>query len=245
MLDLRVRIRRREGGRLLEAETCNVEMQSTDRSYFADRLLAYASRIYTGQLERGDDYEKLYPVYSLAFSAVNLEAFASLPDDHYHLCTIRREDKDPARQPLFTQGIQFVVVELDKFAKAAEEPLDLRDAWCYLLKESPRMSAEEFEIISKKGKEMGHAVKRLWNLSESDYLREQMEAAEKQRRDKSAREDFLLKKGREEGRQEGEQKKQREIALQMIEVGADVRTICRYTGLTEKEVEALKSGKKA
>ena len=37
----------------------------------------------------------------------------------------------------------------------------------------------EFKAIKKKGKEMGNAVKRLWNLSEDDYIREQIEAREK------------------------------------------------------------------
>ena len=73
--------------------------------------------------------------------------------------------------------MQFVVVELKKFVKTtAEELVDLREHWCYLLKKAPDMSGAEFEAISKKGEEMANAVKRLWDLSEDEYVQEQMEA---------------------------------------------------------------------
>ena len=256
VLDLRAKIRRKVDGRLLDAETVNVEIQSSFEEYFTDRLLAYASRIYTAQIERGDDYDKLFPVYSLAFCAANVKEFNSLPGEYYHLCSIRREDTAPARQPIFSRGIRFVVVELAKFAKQTGELVDLRDAWCYLLKEAPHMSGTEFEAIGEKGEEMGNAVKRLWNLSEEDHVRIQIEAREKQLKDQRSREKYQRKqglaegekKGREEGekkgREEGEKKGKREVALQMLGKGLDIATICECTGLTEKEVEALKPRKK-
>ena len=237
LLDWKAKIRRNEGGKLSAAETVNVEMQSVPQSYFTDRLLAYASRLYTRQIRPGpDNYRNLFPVYSLAFCANNLREFASIPDRHYHLCTIRREDTDPSRQPLFSRGMQFVVVELAKFAKRTGELVDLRDAWCYLLKEAPNMNGAEFEAIGNKGEEMGNAVKKLWNLSEEDHVRELIEAREKQRMDQLAREQYQREEGREEGRAE--------VALQMLGKGLDIATICECTGLTEKEVEALKPRKK-
>ena len=196
VLDLRARIRRKEGGKLLPTETVNVEMQSYPQSYFTDRLLAYASRLYIRQIRPGPDgYKNLFPVYSLAFCSNNLREFSSIPDRHYHLCTIRREDSDPSRQPLFSRGIQFVVVELTKFTKRTGDLLDLRDAWCYLLKEAPNMSGAEFDAIRNKGKEMGNAVKKLWELSEEDHVQIRIEAREKQRMDQMAREQYQWEEG--------------------------------------------------
>ena len=40
-----------------------------------------------------------------------------------------------------------------------------------------------------------------------------------------------------EGRAEGEQKKQREIALKMKEMGLPIETICHITGLSEEEMK--------
>ena len=237
VLDLRAQIRRKEDGKLLPVETINVEMQSAPQSYFTNRLLAYASRLYTAQIKPGPKgYKNLFPVYSLAFCANNLREFASIPDRHYHLCSIRREDTDPSRQPIFSRGIRFVVVELAKFAKQTGELVDLRDAWCYLLKEAPNMNGAEFEAIGNKGEEMGNAVKKLWNLSEEDHVRELIEAREKQRMDQLAREQYQREEGEKKGREEG----RAEVALQMLGKGLDISTICECTGLTEKEVERLK-----
>ena len=237
LLDFRAQIRRKEDGKLLPVETINVEMQCDPQSYFTNRLLAYASRLYTAQIKPGPEgYKNLFPVYSLAFCANNLREFASIPDRHYHLCTIRREDTDPSRQPLFCRGIQFVVVELAKFAKQTGDLLDLRDAWCYLLKQSPNMSKSEFEAIRNKGKEMGNAVNKLWELSEEEHIRIRIEAREKQRMDQLAREQYQREEGREEGRAE--------VALQMLGIGMDIPTVCKCTGLTPEEVEALKPRKK-
>ena len=50
---------------------------------------------------------------------------------------------------------------------------------------------------------------------------------------------FSQEMAKEDGREEGEKKKQKEVALQMLEDGEGIAKICKYTGLTEKQVESL------
>ena len=69
ILDLKVTIRRKEGDTLQKPEMVNVEIQTSRDDYFTSRLVAYASRIYSGQLKRGEKFNELRPVYSLAFTA--------------------------------------------------------------------------------------------------------------------------------------------------------------------------------
>ena len=45
--------------------------------------------------------------------------------------------------------------------------------------------------------------------------------------------------GREEGERKGREEGKKEIALQMLEDGETIAKVCKYTGLTEKEVKAL------
>ena len=243
ILDIKANIRRWENGKLLPAETVNVEMQSSGQRYFTNRLLHYASRLYNAQIKRGQEYNKLYPVYSLAFSKDNLPEFTPITDEHYHVCRIRREDSERSRQALFSNGLQFVVVELNKFTVPVEKIVDIRDAWCYLLKQCTHMSEQEFGNISAKGEEMKEAVERLWVLSEDECIQEQLEAEEKQRRDQWAREEYAKEEGIEEGiekgRKEGMEKSRQEIALQMLQKGMDIPTICECTSLTEEEIQAL------
>ena len=49
-----------------------------------------------------------------------------------------------------------------------------------------------------------------------------------------------IQEGIQKGRQEGIQEGQREIVLRMIQDGADVKMICRYTKLSPEEVEKLR-----
>ena len=50
---------------------------------------------------------------------------------------------------------------------------------------------------------------------------------------------------RERGQKEGKKERDKEIALQMLEKGMDIVTICECTGLSEKQVNALKPKKEA
>ena len=67
ILDIKIRLVR-TGREESQAEIINVEMQSINQEYFLDRIFAYSARIYSGQIIRGDDYDKLAPVYSLVFT---------------------------------------------------------------------------------------------------------------------------------------------------------------------------------
>ena len=75
-LDLKVKLfKKTVQGHLESAETVNVEMQTTSHARFTDRILAYASRIYSSQLGKGEAYGFLQDVYSLVFCTQNLTEF--------------------------------------------------------------------------------------------------------------------------------------------------------------------------
>ncbi len=50
-----------------------------------------------------------------------------------------------------------------------------------------------------------------------------------------------IEKGREEGREEGKEERDHEIVLKMLGKGLDAKTISSYTGLSEKDVNSIKS----
>ena len=110
--------------------------------------------------------------------------------------------------------------------------VDKYEAWCCLLKKSHEMGRSEFEAIKGKGEDMIQAMERLQTLSEDPHTRVQVEAFEKQRQ-KHYTEKLTAERA-------GEEKKQKEIALQMLAKGLDAATICECTGLTGEQVKALK-----
>ena len=127
---MRVTLRRRTGENSPPPETVNVEMQTTRQKHFTGRLVAYASRLYSEQLGEGEPYDKLHPVYSLAFATNNLEEFKGIKK-YYHVVASMRLSP-PHR--IFNDKIQYIVVELGKFHKSSADLIDKRELWCYLLK---------------------------------------------------------------------------------------------------------------
>ena len=78
-------------------------------------------------------------------------------------CSIR---SDESPHFCFDEGLRIVTVELSKF-KQKRDPtalLDLREGWCYLLKESGKMGEREGTELSRKGRdnEGGHVSFKGW-----------------------------------------------------------------------------------
>ena len=247
-LDLKVKLFRK--GLVDGFETVNVEVQTTSHRRFTDRILAYASRIYSSQLERGKSYVALRDVYSLVFTTQNVVEFNELPGEYYHVCDVRRSQPPHLRM---TKGLQFIMVELDKFIKEVGELDNQREAWCWFLKHSEDIKDKNMEKeLKRKGKDMGRAVKQLWKLSADELLREQMEAEDKFRQDHEASLLTSREEGREEGRKEGEEKgrekgrkegreeERKSMALRLLKEGAEPTFICKVTGLSEEELDRLK-----
>ena len=201
ILDLKISILRREGDKLKQ-ESANVEMQSIDKADFINRVYAYSARMYSSQARKGQDYGTLKPVYSLVFTAFDLQPFKALKHEYCHETEQLR--KHPPHLPLAAgKGMQYIFIELSKFNKKLEELLDQKEAWCYILRNSDKIGEKDHKELAAKGKDMGEAVRHLWDLSQDELVQEQMEAVEKQRRDRVAEIALGEQKGREEGREEG------------------------------------------
>ncbi len=113
ILDMKLRISRQlSNGEWVANETVNVEMQTVSQRDFTNRLLAYAGRVYSNQVKEGERYEKLRTVYSLVFSTVDLPELRKDNNNYYHTCSMR-QDRYPHLR--LTDGMQFVIVELNKF----------------------------------------------------------------------------------------------------------------------------------
>ena len=261
ILDLKLHLHRKD----TSPETVIVEMQASSKKNLTNRLLAYGARIYSRQIKPGEDYEYLHLVYSLVFSIVNLKEFEST-QDYCHVCTLARNCPPHLA---FSQGMQFIIIELAKFSKKLEEIVDQREAWCYLLKNSSRMDARDCEILKTKGKDMPEAIETLWKLSESELAQEIAEAEAKQRMDRKAEIDYARdeameqgleeglekgleqglkkgkqegrEKGKQEGREKGKQEGKQQTALAMLLDGLEIEKISKYTGLTPEEIKKLTS----
>ena len=247
LMDLRVQ--------LDSGEFVNVEMQAFPHKSFTKRILLYWAKNYGSQLKTGEKYEKLCPAYSLIFSTYDL--FSEV--DHFYTSFSIRSDESPYF--CFDEGLRIVTVELSKFKQRDPTALlDLREKWCYLLKESKKMGEREGEKLSSKGQEMEEAMFHLKELSREESLRLVEEAREKAWKDQAAREDDSFNRGIEKGKaqgieegkaqgieegrtqgiEKGRTQGQKDLILNMLKNGLEISFISKITGFSEKEISKLK-----
>ena len=242
VLDLRVK--------LVSGENINVEMQTVRHKHFLKRILFYWSKLYSHDLEKGEDYSKIKPAYSLIFTTFSV--LDSKIKDFMSSFSIRR-DKKP--HELLNEDLKIVIVELSKLDKLYDETFDLKEKWCYILRQSGEITREEYKSLSK-DEEMKMALEHLEELSRDEQLRQEAftrkinevaygldraglieEGLEKglQRGLKRGRAEGL-QEGRAEGLQEGTIK----IALNMLRKESELSFIAEVTGLSEEEIKKLK-----
>ena len=137
--------------------------------------------------------------------------------------------------------MRLVTVELSKFKKRKiGDLLDLREEWCYLLKESRQMGEKESRELSCKDPEMESVMSYLRKFSQDEQFQILEEAQEKNRRDQAAREYDKFNEGKEEGKEEGKIQLQSELILKMLKKNTDIAFISEVTGLSEKKINKIK-----
>ena len=115
-------------------KTYIVEMQVAEVDGFDKRVLYYASKIYSAQIERGDQYEQLKPTFFIGildFEVTQNPSYLS-----------RHKITDVETGHSFIKDIEFNFIELPKFNKPATELTSIIDQWVYFIK-----NAENLQVI--------------------------------------------------------------------------------------------------
>lgn len=199
------------------------------------RSLYYWSKLYSDQLNEGEDYSVLRRticINILNFKYLKTRKFYS----GYRLKEIYSNEE-------LTDIDEIHFIEIPKLEEGSDEK-DMLVAWIEFLKnpESEKVRSLEMSIY-----EIREAKDELIRMSNDDAQRELYEMRAKTLKDKiSALNEAERKgikkgiqKGRQEGIKEGEKNKAIEIAKSMINIGLDKETIAKSTGLDLSEVEKL------
>lgn len=192
---------RDQAGRLF-----NVEMQMIPRLHFPRRLLYYWSKIYSQQLQEGDNYKLLRPTVTICF--VNAVLFPAVPAHH-----LAFRLWEPEQAFSFSDDLAMHIFELPKFARTPEELADPLELWLYFLRHaetldtdalpgplnvSPiRQALEELRMLSQDQIERERYEARLKVQRDAISLIRDYESELVQQREKS------LKQGLEQGREQG------------------------------------------
>jgi predicted transposase/invertase (TIGR01784 family) len=198
-------------------KTYIVEMQVAEVNGFDKRVLYYASKSYSAQIERGDEYENLNPTYFIGILDFEVTQNKSYINRHRILDIETNEN--------FIKDIEFNFIELPKFTKKETELNSIIDQWVFFIK-----NAENLQVIPQNLEDEGlkfayeDAAKHNWTRAELDaydyvLMREQ---------DERGRLSLALRKNSEA------------IAKKLIKRNFSNQDIAEDTGLSIDQIEQLR-----
>ena len=205
-----------------------VEMQMYWTSYFKQRVLFNASKIYSSQLKKGMNYKTLQPVYGL--NLVN-DIFDDNSEDFYHhykMC-------EPLHPEKTINGIELFFFELPKFQPKNFSEKKMQVLWLKFLTEIDEHTVDVDKDLLENA-EISKALDICTYLTQEEILGydRYWDAISTAKTLASGKYDAGLKKGRAEGRAEGR--------LEGEKIGIEKgRAEGIEQGRTEQLVESIKN----
>ena len=209
-----------------------VEMQMYWSTNFMQRVLFNSSKVYVSQLDEGESFSQLQPVYSL-----NLidDIFEPKMEDYYHYYHLVH-DKYTNK---VIDGFHLVFVELKKFKPKTMAEKKMQVLWLRFLTEINKKT----EKVPQELLDNPEISKAIRLVEESAYTREQLLGYDmfwdRVRRDKDMANE--LRETKEQLQQVATELKSNKFdsARRMKADGMMVELIAKYTGLTAEEIEGL------
>ena len=215
-------------------------MQKSSQTYFKDRSIYYSTLPIQAQAPKGEWDYNLKAVYTIAILNFKFKETRNDDDKFHHKIKLH----DIETKEVFYDKLSYVYLELPKFTKPLEDCETRFEKWLYVLRHLEDLTKRP-EKLKEKIFDKLFEVAEIANYDEleyADYL-----SSLKNYRDTNnqlqTKFNEGIKKGikiEEERSNQKLQNKTFEIAREMIKDGVQNSMICKYTGLTLAEVEALR-----
>lgn len=232
-----------------------VEMQMIWSPEFRQRVLFNASKAYVRQIDSGEEYELLQPVYSLNLVNEIFEPELKGFYHYYRLVHIEHSEK-------VIDGLHLIFVELPKFNPHTYSEKKMQVLWLRYLTEINEQTREVPEDLMA-NPEVKKAVtaleesafteaqllgyEKFWDIISVEKTlynsaeRRGMEKGMKKGLEKGMEEGMEkgLEKGMEKGLEKGHEEEKNQIARKMKSDGLPIDIISKYTGLSVEEIERI------
>ena len=213
-----------------------VEMQKCGSNEFRNRMLYYGATSLARQLNPGDSYDKLVPVYVICFMNFRL-----LHDTDQLVYRFQVREQESGE--LYGQQLSIYLCELPRWVKPLEEAKTPIEEWFDILQNMSNF-AEKPATISKRYDSIFAACQRgrLQVKELEQYFRAMITEREEKGiaafyKEEGLREGFDL--GKADGLAEGKAERNVEIATNLLKCGVSIDIIMESTGLTKEEIEHL------
>lgn len=204
-----------------------VEMQLLWTDSFESRILYNSCKAFSQQINRGNPFEMLAPVYSL--NIIN-QPFSGISGEWFHHYKLRHQTIEGR----FMEGIEFILLELTNFIPESLRERRITALWMRFLKEIKNRTT----MIPEELMEVPEIAEAVEALKENSYSRKELEQYERYwdivRTQKS-----FVQDAHKQGKIEGEKEKELAIAKSLKIRGFSDNDISDITGLSINEVSAL------
>ena len=212
-----------------------VEMQANWEEGFMSRILFNASKAYIRQLDKGEEYDLLQPVYTLVILSDNFTRQTKQFYHHFKIINVENSKE-------IIEGLEFVLMELtEKFKPETISDRKLMVLWLRFLKELDNMKELPPEMMENEEIRMAAEL-----CEESAFTPIELATYEKYwdmvRTEKTAIKSAMQKgmqKGMQEGMQKGRQEEKSEIAVKMLKKGMSIEDVSDTTGLSIKQIKDI------
>ncbi len=229
---------------------CDIEIQLSTHDKVLERFLYYWSKMYSANLEIGEEYSKLRQTISIIIVDDEIKQFKEIKK----ACTKWQIREEEYRDKILTSYFQMNIIELPRAIKEYEK--DKENAVLQWMKFLDNPEDMEVRRIMEENQDIKEAKEELDKISQDDRLRRMALKAKLERMDHKQELYEAKRDGRAEGekigrqqgetigeargRKEGIKQNQEETALKMLQKQMDIPTIKEITGLTEEEIKKLK-----
>ena len=195
ILDIRVSILEHVKGKDDSSESesqMDLEIQLAPFPLWPERSIFYLSKMFTGEIHKGQDYEVLQKCIHVGI----LDFMLFEEDDEFYSCFHLWEDH---RRRMYSDKLEIHILELPKLKERDYPDTELLN-WARFFNAEQK---EEFEMAAEASPYVKKAFERLMDISEDEEKRLEYEAREKAIRDHNYLMNYNLKRGLEEGREQG------------------------------------------
>lgn len=207
----------------------NIEMQNTASTVLPERLLSYWSRLYTGDLKRGNDYDTLAKTIAIIIVNDDINKFKIMRKYHTKW-NIREEDY---KDMILTDDLEIHIIELPKYIKMKKKR-ESKNIWLdFLLKPEGKEVLEAMQ----KSKEIKEAKEKWRKITADEKIRDRALRLEIAELDRNTDLKYARKEGIEEGIKEGIKEGEKNIIKKMREKKLTDEEIMELTGVNLDELE--------
>lgn len=210
---------------LADGTQLNLEMQVRYFEYWDERVLFYLSKMFTGQIKKGEDYDTLKKCIH-----VSILNFIHFPDD---ICYRTIHFRDDITGQLYTDKMEIHVLELQKLP----QNLKLGNEIITWMQFFSGRTQEDFKNMAKVNEYIEEAYDTLLKLSADDLKRMEYEAREKALRDYNSQMKSASRRGEKLGEKRGEERTKR--IFKLYSQGKSIKEIAELCGVSVEKVTQI------